>query len=76
LPPGVRVRRPSASRRRGPRSRAEVDAERQKLHDDTNREIDATIAEFRAALPREQRRPSATRKNSFALRANRFDLLP
>jgi hypothetical protein len=34
-----------------PRSRAEADA---------NREIDATIAAFRAALPREQRRQSAT----------------
>jgi CheY-like chemotaxis protein len=46
----------STSRGRGTRSRAEVDAERQKPRDDTNREIDAIIAEFHAALPRDQAR--------------------
>jgi hypothetical protein len=50
------VRRRSGARRRGPRSRTEVDAERQKLHDETNREIDAVVAEFHALLPRERAR--------------------
>jgi hypothetical protein len=33
-----------------------VDAERQKLHDETDREIDAVVAEFYAILPRERAR--------------------
>jgi site-specific DNA recombinase len=49
----VSVRR-SPGRRRGPRSREEVEAERRKLHDDTEREIDALVAEFHSLLPRDQ----------------------
>jgi DNA invertase Pin-like site-specific DNA recombinase len=48
------LRRRSASKRRGPRSRAEVGSERQKLRQDTEREIEALVAEFHALLPRDQ----------------------
>ena len=41
-------RRRRAARRGGPRRREEVEAERQKLHDDTRREIDIILVEFHA----------------------------
>jgi hypothetical protein len=43
--------RPQGSRRKGPRSRDEVDADRRRLRDDTERELDALVAEFHALLP-------------------------
>ncbi|MCC6127305.1 MAG: hypothetical protein IT426_20270 [Pirellulales bacterium] len=39
-------------RRKGPRSQADIDKERQALWDQTAREIDAIAAEFHAKLPR------------------------
>jgi len=42
------------ARRKGARSRSEIDAERRALWEKTQREIDAIIAEFHALLPREQ----------------------
>jgi site-specific DNA recombinase len=49
-------RRGSTTRRKGPRSRGEVEAERQELLEETGRAIDAIVAEFHARLPREQAR--------------------
>jgi DNA invertase Pin-like site-specific DNA recombinase len=54
LPPPVPGRRRRLSRRRGPLSRTEVEAERQRDHEETRRAIDILVAEFHALLPREQ----------------------
>jgi site-specific DNA recombinase len=53
LPPPIAPSRRPARRRKGPRSRAEVEAERRQLHIDTEREIDGIVAEFHAILPRD-----------------------
>lgn len=42
------------ARRKGPRSRAEVEAERKALWEKTQREIDGLVAEYHGLLPRDQ----------------------
>ncbi len=56
IPPDPRVaqQRFVHGRRRGPRSRDEIEEERQKLLKKTHAEIDEIVAEFHALLPREQ----------------------
>src|SRR4051812_6530130 len=67
--PCVSNYRRSRSRRKGPRSRAEIEAERSQLHDDTAREVDALIAEFHTLLPREQARAIGRRRSAHAGKA-------
>src|SRR3954451_8368564 len=45
---------PGLSKRKGPRSRQEVERERRQLQADTDREIDQIAAEFHRLLPREK----------------------
>jgi len=57
LPDGFPVRLPrrraSETKRRGPRSRGEVEDERRQLRAKTDSEIDELVAEFQARLPRD-----------------------
>jgi hypothetical protein len=51
---GGTSRRPSRSRRKGPRSRAETEAERRQEREAAEKEIDKIVAEFHDVLSRDQ----------------------